>query len=245
MAKATVKAYEAIRNRILRGEFRPKFHLREEEVSEQIGVSRTPVREALRKLAADGYVQFLPNRGAFVAEWSERSISDLIEVRAELAAMAGGMAASRIRQEDLDALTRLNRTMADFAKRKPAGYLTEVSRLNLEFHNIIFKAADNEWLYTLLQQTAYLPMVQRAQYSFKTLDWRRVFDRYDELIGALGIGDSKWAAAALRSQFHASMSAVHRAAQTKNDSPRGSSTVQTHRRPDGRRKPKIAIVRRV
>jgi hypothetical protein len=72
-----------------------------------------------------------------------------------------------------------------------------------------------------------------------------VFDRYDELIGALGIGDSKWAAAALRSQFHASMSAVHRAAQIGSDSPRGSSTVQTRRRPDDKRKPKTTVVRRV
>jgi DNA-binding GntR family transcriptional regulator len=236
VAKATGKAYEAIRSRILNGDFPPKFHLREEEVSEQIGVSRTPVREALRKLAADGYVQFMPNRGAFVAEWSERSISDLIEVRAELAAMAGGMAARRIREEDLDALTKLNRTMADIAKRKPVGYLTEVSGLNLEFHNIIFKAADNNWLYTLLQQTAYLPMVQRAQYGFQEIDWRRVFDRYDELIRALKVGDGKWAAAALRSQFHASLNAVRRTAELKNDPPQHSSTARTRRRATGKRK---------
>ena len=112
--------------------------------------------------------------------------------------MAGSMAARRIRQEDLNILTQLNRAMADFVKRRPVGYLTEVSRLNLEFHNIIFKAANNEWLYALLQQTAYLPMVQRAQFSFQALDWRRVFDRYNELIGALGLGDGKWSAALLR-----------------------------------------------
>src|SRR5262249_9767086 len=117
----------------------------------------------------------------------------------------------------LDALTKLNQTMADFAKRKPLGYLTEVSRLNLEFHNVIFKAAGNEWLYALLQQTAYLPMVQRAQYGFQELDWRRVFARYEELIGALGLGDGNWAAAVLRAQIHAAMNAVRRTPEPQDE----------------------------
>lgn len=210
MAKTTGKAYEAIRSRILKGSFPPKFHLREKEVAEEVGVSRTPVREALRRLAAEGYVEFEPNRGAFVAEWSERSISELIDVRAELAAMAGRLAAGRIRRQDLDALARLNRTMTDLAERKPTGYLTEVSRLNLEFHNVIFKTADNEWLLTLLRQTAFLPMVQRAQYGFQASDWKRGFERYNELIDALAAGDGEWAAATLRSHFHASKHALLR-----------------------------------
>ena len=210
MAKTTGKAYEAIRSRILKGSFPPAFHLREKEVAEEVGVSRTPVREALRRLAAEGYVEFVPNRGAFVAKWSERSLSDLIDVRAELAAMAGRLAANRIRREDLDALAKLNRTMAELAERKPTGYLTEVSRLNLEFHNIIFRTADNEWLLSLLQQTAFLPMVQRAQYGFQASDWRRGFERYNELIDAFASGDGEWAAATLRSHFHASKHALLR-----------------------------------
>jgi DNA-binding GntR family transcriptional regulator len=69
-------------------------------------------------------VEFAPNRGAFVAEWSERSLTDLIDVRAELAAMAGRRAASRIKREALDELSRLNRVMSELGERKPAGYLT-------------------------------------------------------------------------------------------------------------------------
>ena len=210
MAKTTGKAYEAIRSRILKGSFPPAFHLREEEVAEQVGVSRTPVREALRRLAAEGYVEFVPNRGAFVAKWSDKSLSDLIDVRAELAAMAGRLAASRIRREDLEKLAKLNRAMAELAEKKPTGYLTEVSLLNLEFHSVVFQSADNEWLPTLMQQTAFLPMVQRAQYGFQASDWRRGFERYGELIDALASGDGEWAAATLRSHFHASKHALLR-----------------------------------
>jgi DNA-binding GntR family transcriptional regulator len=220
VAKSSGKAYEAIRAWILDGTFPSKFHLREKDLAEAIGVSRTPVREALRKLAADGYVQFIPNRGGFVAEWTETSLSDLIDVRAELAAMAGGLAASHIRREDLEELARLNRAMVSLAERRRAGYLTEVSRLNLKFHNVVLMAAGNEWLQGLMQQTAFLPMVQRAQYSFQASDWKRGFERYGDLIDALTAGDGAWAAATLRAHFRAAKYALLRRGRSRSESTR-------------------------
>jgi DNA-binding GntR family transcriptional regulator len=100
--------------------------------------------------------------------------------------------------------------MATLADARPRGYLTEVSRLNLEFHGIVFRAADNPWLLSLMQQTAFLPMVQRAQYGFQAIDWKRGFERYAELIDALASGDGEWAAATLRAHFHASKHALLR-----------------------------------
>ena len=229
MAKATNKAYEEIRSRILDGAYAPGTHLREKEIAEEIGLSRTPAREALRKLAVDGYVEFIPNRGAFVAQWSQQSISDLIVVRAELAALAGRLAASHVRREQLDHLARLNQAMADLAERKPAGYLTEVSALNLEFHSTIFKASENEWLSGLLKQTAFLPMVQRTQYTFQAIDWQRGFDRYRELIEALASGDGVWAATILRSHFLASKHALLKS--------RGAGVAVTQYDPKRRRSP--------
>lgn len=220
MARSAVKAYDAIRAQILDGSFPPRSHLREKELAEAVGVSRTPVREALRKLAADGYVQFVPNRGAFVAEWTETSLSALIDVRAELAAMAGRLAASQIRREDLAELARLNRAMIDLAERRPSGYLTEVSRLNLRFHNVVLHAAGNQWLQSLMQQTAFLPMVQRAQYGFQAADWKRGFERYNDLIDALAAGDGEWAAASLRAHFLASKHLLRRAMAAKTEGPR-------------------------
>lgn len=208
MASVTNKSYDAIRARILDGTYSPSTHLAEKVIAEEIGVSRTPVREALRKLASDGYVEFAPNRGAFVAQWSERSLSDLIEVRAELAAFAGQLAALHIRKAQLDKLSRINQEMADLAELKPTGYLTEISALNLEFHNTVFDASENEWLASLLRQTAYLPLVQRAQYTFRPFHRLRGFERYSELIDALAKGDGAWASSILRSHFLASKHAL-------------------------------------
>jgi len=215
VTRSSGKAYEAIREGILDGTFPPKFHLREKDLAEVIGVSRTPVREALRKLAADGYVRFIPNRGGFVNEWTESSLSDLIDVRAELAGMAGRLAATRIRRKDLDELARLNQAMVELAERRRPGYLTEVSGLNLTFHNVLLKAAGNEWLQGLMQQTAFLPMVQRAHYGYSAADWKRGFERYGELIDALEAGDGAWAAAILRAHFHASKYALLRSSRAR------------------------------
>jgi DNA-binding GntR family transcriptional regulator len=210
MSKASEKAYEGIRSRILKGDFEPGLHLREKDLSATIGVSRTPVREALRRLAAEGYTEFVPNRGVFVAKWTPRSLSDLIDVRAELAAMAGRLAASRIRREDLDALTRLNDAIARASVKKDPGYLTKAAKLNLEFHDIVFRAAGNEWLISLMKQTALLPMVHSAHHGYNARDWRRGAEHYRELIDALASGDGEWAAAMLHAHFHASKHALLR-----------------------------------
>lgn len=176
MSKTSEKAYEAIRNRILKGDFPPGFHLREQDISQAVGVSRTPVREALRRLAA----------------------------------MAGRLAASRIRREDLDALTKLNDAITRLSMKKKSGYLTKAAKLNLEFHNIVFKAAGNEWLILLMKQTALLPMVHGAHHGYRASDWRRGAEHYRELIDALASGNGEWAAAMLHAHFHASKHALLR-----------------------------------
>ena len=81
MAKSSNLAYDAIRKGILDGRYLPRAHLREAAIAADIGVSRTPVREALRRLAADGYVTMVANQGAFVNPQSDESLSELIKVR--------------------------------------------------------------------------------------------------------------------------------------------------------------------
>src|SRR3954454_17732051 len=85
--------------RVLSGEFPSGTRLRQETLAEEFGVSRTPVREALRKLQATGLVELQPNRGALVRGLSLREIRDAYEVRAELEALAAELAAERIRRD--------------------------------------------------------------------------------------------------------------------------------------------------
>src|SRR5262245_57184914 len=106
MARSSNRAYDAIRKDILAGRYQPRAHLREGALAAEIGVSRKPVRDALRRLAADGFVTMVPNQGAFVNSWSD-SFSELISVRAELAALAAAGAARNITTEKIDAMVKI------------------------------------------------------------------------------------------------------------------------------------------
>ena len=81
MSKAADLAYERIRQKIITGAYAAGAHLKEEQVAEDAGVSRTPVREALRRLDAEHLVKFVPNRGAYVASWSTHDIEEIFVLR--------------------------------------------------------------------------------------------------------------------------------------------------------------------
>jgi DNA-binding GntR family transcriptional regulator len=211
MAQAANRAYHVIRTRILGGEFPAGAHLREGHLAEEIGVSRTPVREALRRLAADGFVEFVPNHGAYVLGWTDDALSNLIDVRAELAAMAARLAAGRIDREELDHLSDINDKMADLAAGHGPDYLTECAKLNLQFHAIIFRNAGNQAIEDFMRQTSNMPLVQRAHFGFGIDDWARATERYTDLISALTIGDGNWAGSIIKAHFLASKHAIVRA----------------------------------
>lgn len=142
----------AIQARVLRGDVPVGTRLRQEALAEEFGVSRTPVREALRQLQATGLVELLPNRGAVVRGPSAREIREAYEVRAELEGLAARLAAERISDRDV---VRLREAQALFRKsvttliarraRRPAPWKDESVwvRANDLFHQAILDAAGN------------------------------------------------------------------------------------------------------
>jgi DNA-binding GntR family transcriptional regulator len=215
MSKATTLAYDALREGILSGRYPPGFRLGETQLADEIGVSRTPVRDALRRLVSDGFVDYVPNRGATVRTWSIASISDLIEVRATLAALAAERAAQFIGQDDIDRLATINERIATLATTRSRDLVSEASRLNLQFHDIVFRSSRNEWLPTIMAQTAQLANVQRVYFGFGQSDWIRSVERYRDLITAFRNRDSIWAGSAFRAHFHASRHAIEVYARTQ------------------------------
>jgi DNA-binding GntR family transcriptional regulator len=217
LAKSAAKAYEYIRTRILEGALPPSSHLVEHILASEINVSRTPIREALRRLAADGFVTFIPNQGAKVVEWSKEALSDLIDVRSELAGMAARLAATRISKEEIEALRNLNAQLALVTEQRDEDVLTEAARLNNAFHRVIFNASGNTWLIQLLEQTAYLPMIHRAHFAFDPLAWRHGIARYDDLIDAFSAKDATWAESLIQTHFLAAKFMIrHRRAPARS-----------------------------
>src|SRR4051812_2162338 len=117
MAKAAETAYTVVRDGILSGNFARGERLREEELAGLAGVSRTPIREALRRLDAEGLVEFRPNRGARVTAWTTKELEDLYDARALLESRAARFAASRITADEIAELADLCARMETAATR--------------------------------------------------------------------------------------------------------------------------------
>jgi DNA-binding GntR family transcriptional regulator len=139
-----------IEEAIVSGELAPGSVLRQEQLSERFGVSRTPVREALRRLAALGLVSFVPNRGVRVRTLSHAELEEAFLVRAELEALATEIAARKMIDESLAELERCEKRFAlvtrELRSREPGGdrrsLMADWMRANHAFHDVIYNVAD-------------------------------------------------------------------------------------------------------
>lgn len=134
---------EAIREAIINGSLQPRERLMETQLADELGVSRTPVREALRKLELEGFIVMLPRKGAYVSDLSLKDIADVFEIRAALEGLAGALAAERITEEELEAMERM------LAEKNEAISLNDIDKLvkvDTKFHEALYTASRNERL---------------------------------------------------------------------------------------------------
>ena len=139
--------FESLRGAIINGELRPGERLMEISLAEELGVSRTPVREAIRKLELEGLVLMIPRKGAYVARISMKDIADVFEIRATLEGLAAELAAQRIADDELDELERLLVQIAECAAKDDVESCIE---LDTKFHEVLFRSSRNDRLLPLL-----------------------------------------------------------------------------------------------
>lgn len=132
--------FETLRKAILDGTLKPGERLMEVQMAEDMGVSRTPVREAIRKLELEGLVLMIPRKGAYVSGISSKDIADVFEVRASLESLAAGLAAERIGEEELEAL---NRMMVQVTINSELGDMEKLVQSDTDFHEQIYRASRN------------------------------------------------------------------------------------------------------
>ena len=193
MSKIADIAYQKIRDRIISGEYAAGAHLKEEEVAEDTGASRTPVREALRRLNSEHLVHFVPNRGAYVNSWSLEDVEEVYTLRALLEGQAAFRAATRINDDQLQVLIQavdeIDRRLADgLASNRIA--IVDANHL---FHSTILKAAHSERLTKMLSWLVEVPITLRTfdKYSHRDID--RSNHHHRELIDAFIARDPTWA----------------------------------------------------
>lgn len=217
MATIAEKAYSAIRERVLSGEYPAGSRLREEELAEAVGVSRTPVREALRRLDAEGVVEFVPNRGAQVAVWSRQDLEEIFSLRALLEGYGARLAASKMEPAELDELAALADQMETIARRGIEGHYDQMALLNGRFHRLVLEAARNRRLATLVGSIVELPLQQRTLRRYSDEDLTRSMRQHRELIDALAAGDTKWAEAVMQAHVLAARHALEATGRAAED----------------------------
>ena len=139
--------FEYLRNAILAGELKPGERLMEVTIADQLGVSRTPVREAIRKLEKESFVIMIPRKGAYVADLTKKDILEVLEIRKELEGFAASLAAERMTVEEKEALGRVverfNESLLNMDKKS-------MIDSDNEFHSSIFEATKNQRLINII-----------------------------------------------------------------------------------------------
>jgi DNA-binding GntR family transcriptional regulator len=135
---------ETLREAIVSGVLEPGERLMEIQLAEELGVSRTPVREAIRKLELEGFVVMIPRKGAYVAGVSYKDVKDVFEIRAALEGLAAGLAAEKVTDQELEGLERA------LHYEKEPDTLEEMVQTDTDFHALLYKASRNERLIGIL-----------------------------------------------------------------------------------------------
>jgi DNA-binding GntR family transcriptional regulator len=218
VARAADDAYEALREAILTGRHAAGGRLGEVELAAEVGVSRTPVREALRRLAAEGLVEVLPNRGARVSSWTAQDLEELYELRALLEGHGAGLAAPRATAEDVARLRSLAEAMDAVGRPGRRQDLDRLAELNQVFHGHVLQVAGNARLVALMQSVVQVPLVLRTFHRYDGPALARSLRHHHELVAAIETRDGSWAASVMRSHVLAAR-AVLVAAARREDAP--------------------------
>jgi DNA-binding GntR family transcriptional regulator len=185
---ASVAATELIRQAIVDGTLEPGRRLKEEELARELGISRTPVREALLMLQAEGLVVATPNRGAMVRVHDAEDLDDLYQLRALLEGHATRRAATRISEPEI---VRMRESCDRFDALSPEEDLRGLVRENLLFHNTILDVAGSVRLAAMVRKVIELPLVYKS-YIWYSPDQKRISVHYHrQIVHALAMRDAE------------------------------------------------------
>lgn len=190
--------FNTLRRAILKGELKPGERLMEIQLAQRLGVSRTPVREAIRKLELEGLVRMMPRRGAVVAEITIQDLEDVLEVRAALEELAVQKACEYITD---DQLRDLKKAANDFRRSLEDDNLLACVETDVAFHEIIYSAANNRRLQQMLQNIREQMYRYRLEYLKDKRMHRLLVEEHDTIRRALKKRDAVKAGSAMRTHI--------------------------------------------
>ena len=204
--------FNTLRKAILRGNLEPGERLREIHLADKLGVSRTPIREAIRKLELEGLVVMIPRKGAVVAEITEKSLRDVLEVRRALEALAVRLACEKI----LDAVGEELKVAAErFEEALETGDVTAFAEADVRFHDIIYRATDNLRLIQLLYNLREQMYRYRVEYLKREDAHETLLEEHQAIIETIEKRDVAKAVEAVRTHIDNQVVAVSDTIRTK------------------------------
>ena len=187
--------FQTLRQAILKGELKPGERLMEIKLAETLGVSRTPIREAIRKLELEGLVIMIPRKGAAVANITEKDTKDVLEVRRTLEMFAVEVACERITKEQLVSLKEAAKA---FEASKGSNDLIRIAETDMNFHEIIYEATHNERLVQMLNNLRENMYRYRIEYLKDANYYDSLVREHKEILDAIESGNKEKAGICMR-----------------------------------------------
>ncbi|MGD6741397.1 GntR family transcriptional regulator [Streptomyces sp. BH106] len=222
MGRPADAIYLALKSAIQTGQLAPGAHLVEDTIREQYQVSRTPVRNALRRLSDDGLVTIEANRGAFVASWTSDDAAEVMAIRAMLEPYAAQLAAQRRTSGQLDQLTKLCDAMEACERIRGDRFRDELARQNHELHQLVLECAASPRLYNIAANLTRAPLMLGSFQFYDDLQLQRSLQDHRQLVTAIAAHDSATARAVMEAHLRLSYMALTASSQHTN-APEASS----------------------
>ena len=224
MRKTSVMVADLIRDGILEGRLRPGDRLKEDMLAKELAVSRTPVREAIAMLQAEGLLESQQHRGAQVRSYTPAELEQMYDLRGILEGYGARRAATRITARELARL----RTSVDRMEKLEPKDLEHLVQQNGVFHDTILQAADSERLVTMVTQTRAVPLIYQSYAWYTTAQLSLSLEYHRRVLAALERGDAEQAERDMRHHlFNAreALTSAYAGANDEDDTPRATSPV--------------------
>lgn len=174
--------FNTLREAILKGELKPGERLMELKLASKLGVSRTPIREAIRMLEQEGLAVTIPRRGAVVAHMSEKDTEDVLQIRCALDELAVQLAADNIQPEQLEELEQARQAFEDATRSKD---VKKLAQTDVQFHDVIYRATGNARLVVLLNNLREQMYRYRVEYLKNESAYPKLLQEHQEIVDGL------------------------------------------------------------
>lgn len=187
--------FQTLRTAILKGDLKPGERLMELQLASKLGVSRTPIREAIRMLEQEGLARTIPRKGAEVAGMTEKDMEDVLQIRCVLEELAARLSCQNITDEEM---RELKIAMVAFEEKTREGNVVELAKADVTFHDIIYRAADNPKLLVLLNNLREQMYRYRTEYMKDDRIHPVLIREHKEMVKALESRDQELVAREVR-----------------------------------------------